>query len=59
MAMTSVPFDVLEAYVAAVLAGQPIPAETGDPALDRALTALAAPDHREQGEDAYPLGYCE
>ncbi len=55
MVMTSVPFAVLEAYVAAVLAGQPIPAETGDPAL----TALAAPDHREQGEDAYPLGYWE
>ncbi len=59
MAMTSVPSAVLEAYVAAIVAGRPIPTETGDPALDRALAALTASDRREQGEDAYPLGYWE
>ncbi len=59
MAITSVPFDTLEAYVAAIVAGRPIQTKTGDSALDRALAALVAPDRREHGEDAYPLGYWE
>ncbi len=59
MAINSVPFDTLEAYVAAIVAGRPIQTKTDDPALDRALAALTAPDRREQGEDAYPLHYWE
>ncbi len=59
MAMTPVPLATLEALVAAILAGQPTQTETGDPALDRALAALAASGCHEQGGDAFPLGYWE
>ncbi len=59
MAITSVPLDTLETYVAAILDGRPIPTKTGDLALDRALAALTASDRREHGEDVYSLRYWE
>jgi len=59
MAITSVPLDTLETYVAAILDGRPIQTKTGDRALDRALAALTTSDRSEQGEDVYPLRYWE